>query len=206
MPLRTPARRSSSSAARGTLLGGVPMSWMAKWAGGFPLFLREASGARIVDVDGHEYVDFCLGDTGAMAGHAPPATVAAVAEQAARGVTTMLPSEDAIVAAEELTRRFGLRGWQFTLSATDANRFAIRLAREVTGRPQDPRLRLLLPRHRRRDVRDARRRPRRRQAGQRRPAGRSGADHEGGRSGTTPTRSSRRWRPATSPASSPSRR
>ena len=121
---------------RGTLLGGVPMSWMAKWAGGFPLFLSEATGARVVDVDGHEYVDLCLGDTGAMAGHAPPATVAAVAEQAARGVTAMLPSEDSIAAAEELTRRFGLRGWQFTLSATDANRFAIRLVREITQRPK----------------------------------------------------------------------
>ena len=121
---------------RGTLLGGVPMSWMAKWAGGFPLFLSEATGARVVDVDGHEYVDLCLGDTGAMAGHAPPATVAAVAEQAARGVTTMLPSEDSIAVAEELTRRFGLRGWQFTLSATDANRFAIRLVREITQRPK----------------------------------------------------------------------
>ena len=112
------------------------MSWMAKWAGGFPLFLREATGARVVDVDGHEYVDLCLGDTGAMAGHAPPATVAAVAEQAARGITAMLPSEDSIAVAEELTRRFGLRGWQFTLSATDANRFAIRLAREITERPK----------------------------------------------------------------------
>jgi len=122
--------------ARGTLLGGVPMSWMARWAGGFPLFLGEASGARIVDADGHEYVDLCLGDTGAMAGHSPAATVAAVAEQAARGVTAMLPSEDAISAAEELTRRFGLRGWQFTLSATDANRFSIRLAREITERPK----------------------------------------------------------------------
>ncbi len=122
--------------ARGTLLGGVPMSWMARWAGGFPLFLGEASGARIVDADGHEYVDLCLGDTGAMAGHSPAATVAAVAEQAARGVTAMLPSEDAIRAAEELTRRFGLRGWQFTLSATDANRFSIRLAREITERPK----------------------------------------------------------------------
>ena len=122
--------------ARGTLLGGVPMSWMARWAGGFPLFLGEASGARIVDADGHEYVDLCLGDTGAMAGHSPAATVAAVAEQATRGVTTMLPSEDAISAAEELTRRFGLRGWQFTLSATDANRFSIRLAREITERPK----------------------------------------------------------------------
>ena len=121
---------------RGTLLGGVPMSWMAKWAGGFPLFLSEATGARVVDVDGHEYVDLCLGDTGAMAGHAPPATVAAVAEQAARGVTAMLPSEDSIAVAEELTRRFGLRGWQFTLSATDANRFAIRLVREITQRPK----------------------------------------------------------------------
>ncbi len=122
--------------ARGTLLGGVPMSWMARWAGGFPLFLGEASGARIVDADGHEYVDLCLGDTGAMAGHSPAVTVAAVAEQATRGVTTMLPSEDAISAAEELTRRFGLRGWQFTLSATDANRFSIRLAREITERPK----------------------------------------------------------------------
>lgn len=131
-----PRSRELFERGRGTLLGGVPMSWMTKWAGGFPLFLREATGARIVDADGHEYVDLCLGDTGAMAGHAPPATVAAVAEQAARGVTAMLPSEDAIAAAEELTRRFGLRGWQFTLSATDANRFAIRLAREITERPK----------------------------------------------------------------------
>ena len=131
-----PRSRELFERGRGTLLGGVPMSWMAKWAGGFPLFLREASGARVVDVDGHEYVDFCLGDTGAMAGHAPPATVAAVAQQAARGITAMLPSEDSIVAAEELTRRFGVRGWQFTLSATDANRFAIRLAREITERPK----------------------------------------------------------------------
>lgn len=131
-----PRSRELFERGRGTLLGGVPMSWMTKWAGGFPLFLREATGARIVDADGHEYVDLCLGDTGAMAGHAPPATVAAVAEQAARGVTAMLPSEDAITVAEELTRRFGLRGWQFTLSATDANRFAIRLAREITERPK----------------------------------------------------------------------
>ncbi|HEX4930760.1 MAG TPA: transaminase, partial [Gaiellaceae bacterium] len=131
-----PRSRELFERGRGTLLGGVPMSWMARWAGGFPLFLREATGARVVDVDGHEYVDFCLGDTGAMAGHSPPATVAAVAEQAARGITAMLPSEEAIFAAEELTRRFGVRGWQFTLSATDANRFAIRLAREITERPK----------------------------------------------------------------------
>ncbi len=129
--------RSAELAARAGrhLLGGVPMHWMAKWPGGFPLFVREASGSRIVDVDGHEIVDFCLGDTGAMSGHAPAATLRAVEAQAARGITTMLPTEDALWVAEELSRRFGLPAWQFALTATDANRFAIRLARHVTGRP-----------------------------------------------------------------------
>src|SRR5205823_781640 len=91
---------------------------------------------RFHDVDGHEYIDFCLGDTAAMTGHSPEPTVRAVAEQARRGVTLMLPSEDAILVAEELTRRFGLPRWQFALTATDANRFAIRLARELTQRPK----------------------------------------------------------------------
>ena len=77
--------------ARRSLLGGVPMHWMVRWPGGFPVFAAEAEGARFTDVDGHEYVDFCLGDTGAMAGHAPPATVAAVATQAARGMTAIQP-------------------------------------------------------------------------------------------------------------------
>jgi glutamate-1-semialdehyde 2,1-aminomutase len=122
--------------AQGSLLGGVPMSWMTSWAGGFPLFLEEASGARAIDVDGREYVDLCLGDTGAMAGHAPEPTVAAVSRQAALGLTTMLPTADAIAVGEELTRRFGLPFWQFTLSATDANRFVVRLAREITERPK----------------------------------------------------------------------
>jgi glutamate-1-semialdehyde 2,1-aminomutase len=112
------------------------MHWMVRWAGGFPVFATEAHGARFRDVDGHEYVDFCLGDTGAMAGHAPEPTVRAVAEQAARGITLMLPSEDALVVGAELTRRFGVPRWQFALTATDANRFAIRLAREITGRPK----------------------------------------------------------------------
>jgi glutamate-1-semialdehyde 2,1-aminomutase len=131
-----PRSRALFERAQGSLLGGVPMSWMAKWAGGFPLFLAHAEGARVVDADGLEYVDLCLGDTGAMAGHAPPATVAAVAAQSAKGTTAMLPSEDAIVVSQELARRFGLPLWQFTLSATDANRFVVRLAREVTGRPK----------------------------------------------------------------------
>jgi hypothetical protein len=112
------------------------MPWMIRWAGGFPVFAVEAHGARFRDVDGHEYVDFCLGDTAAMTGHSPGPTVRAVAEQAARGITLMLPSEDALWVGEELARRFGLPSWQFALTATDANRFAIRLARELTGRPK----------------------------------------------------------------------
>jgi glutamate-1-semialdehyde 2,1-aminomutase len=130
-----PRSRELYERARGTLLGGVPMPWMMRWAGGFPVFAAQASGARIADVDGHEYVDFCLGDTGAMPGHGPAAVVDAVRAQVERGITTMLPTEDAIAAGEELGRRFGLRRWLFTLTATDANRTALRLARQLTGRP-----------------------------------------------------------------------
>ena len=110
------------------------MNWMVKWSGAFPVFVDAASGAHLTDVDGHTYVDFCLGDTGAMAGHGAAPTIAAVERQLRRGITHMLPTEDAIWAGEELTRRFGLPQWQFTLSATDANRFSIRIAREITGR------------------------------------------------------------------------
>jgi glutamate-1-semialdehyde 2,1-aminomutase len=120
--------------ARHSLLDGVPMNWMVEWASPFPLFVDEASGARFRCVDGHEYVDFCLGDTGAMAGHGPAPTIAAVERQMRRGITHMLPTEDAIAAGEELGRRFGLPYWQFTMTATDANRFSIRLARQATGR------------------------------------------------------------------------
>jgi glutamate-1-semialdehyde aminotransferase len=120
--------------AKGSLLDGVPMNWMVEWASPFPLFVDEASGARFRCVDGHEYTDFCLGDTGAMAGHGPSATIAAVERQMRRGITHMLPTEDAIWAGEELGRRFGLPYWQFTITATDANRFSIRLARQATGR------------------------------------------------------------------------
>jgi len=120
--------------ARKSLLAGVPMNWMVKWAGAFPPFVREAQGAHFFDVDGHRYADFCLGDTGAMTGHSPSATVKAVEEQARRGITLMLPGEDAIFVAEELQKRFLLPYWQFALTATDANRFSIRLARQITGR------------------------------------------------------------------------
>jgi glutamate-1-semialdehyde 2,1-aminomutase len=134
------AERPKSAAlferARKSLLGGVPMNWMAKWAGAFPPFVREARGAEFFDVDGHRYIDFCLGDTGAMTGHSPSATVSAVEQQARRGITMMLPSEDAIAVGEELQQRFGLPYWQFALTATDANRFSIRLARHITHRPK----------------------------------------------------------------------
>ncbi len=129
-----PRSRALAVRAREHLVAGVPMHWMAKWAGGFPLFVAEARGARFTDVDGHEYVDLCLGDTGAMSGHAPEPTLRAIAEQAARGITTMLPTEDALWCSAELSRRFGLTHWQFALTATDANRFALRLARHVTKR------------------------------------------------------------------------
>ena len=119
-----------------SLFAGVPMHWMREWAGAFPVFVAEASGARFTDVDGNEYVDLCLGDTGAMTGHAPEATASAVAEQMRRGTTLMLPTEDSIWVGEEMARRFGLPYWQFALTATDANRFVIRLAREATGRPK----------------------------------------------------------------------
>jgi glutamate-1-semialdehyde 2,1-aminomutase len=131
-----PESRAIHERAEGSLLDGVPMNWMTRWPGDFPLFISEARGATLVDVDGHRYADLCLGDTGAMSGHSPPATVAAVADRAARGITTMLPSEDAVVVGEEMSRRFGLSSWQFTLSATDANRFVIRIARAITGRPR----------------------------------------------------------------------
>jgi len=128
--------RSGALHARATrsLLAGVPMNWMVKWAGPYPLFVEQARGAHFTCVDGHEYVDFCLGDTGAMAGHGPEPTIAAVERQLRRGITHMLPTEDAIAVGEELQRRFGLPYWQFTLTATDANRFSLRLARLITGR------------------------------------------------------------------------
>lgn len=132
---RTPNSRHAYDASD-HLLGRVPMTWMNKWSGGYPLYLAAARGNHVTDVDGHEYIDFALGDTGAMAGHSPDATVAAVQRRigALGGITTMMPSEDAEWVGAELTRRFGLPLWSFTLTATDANRWALRLARLVTGR------------------------------------------------------------------------
>ena len=158
------------------------MTWMMRWAGPYPLFLAEAKGARVVDVDGHEYVDLCLGDTGAMAGHAPAPVVRAVAERAAAGITAMLPDRG---------RGLGRGGARPALRAAALAVHAQRDRREPLRDPdlprghgpaEDPRLQRLLPRHRRRDVRDAARgRLGRRSRRQRRPAGRPGADDEGRR-------------------------
>jgi glutamate-1-semialdehyde 2,1-aminomutase len=120
--------------AKNSLLGGVPMNWMKKGAGAFPVFVQTAKGAHFTDVDGREYIDLCLGDTGAMTGHSPDVVAEAVARQSKQGITLMLPTEDALWVGEDLQRRFGLPYWQFTLTATDANRFAIRIAREITQR------------------------------------------------------------------------
>jgi glutamate-1-semialdehyde 2,1-aminomutase len=131
-----PRSAAMAAEARQHLLGGVPMAWMTRWPGAFPLFFEQAAGARFTDVDGIEYVDFCLGDTGAMTGHALPQVAEALHRQARRGITTMVPNADAAWVGGELVRRFGLPVWQMAMTATDANRFVLRFARHLTGRPK----------------------------------------------------------------------
>lgn len=116
--------------------GGVPQHWMLDWPTPFPLVIAAASGTTLTDLDGHGLTDLCLGDTGAMFGHGPPAIAAALAGRGRAGLTTMLPSADAAEVADGLRRLFGLPWWQLALSASDANRFALRVARAVTGRPR----------------------------------------------------------------------
>jgi glutamate-1-semialdehyde 2,1-aminomutase len=134
---RNPRSLAAYQSAR-HLFGRVPMTWMNKSAGGFPLYISTAKGAHVEDIDGHDLTDFCLGDTGAMAGHSPQPTVDAVQRRYGQlgGATAMMPTEDAAWVGAELARRFGLPYWSFALTATDANRWAIRLARAVTGRPK----------------------------------------------------------------------
>ena len=129
-----PRAQALAKQAHQHLLFGVPLHWMTDWSTPFSLYVESAQGAHFSDVDGHEYVDFCLGDTGAMFGHSPKKVAESLASQATQGFTTMLPSEDAVWVAQELARRFGLPYWQFALSASDANRFIIRWARAATGR------------------------------------------------------------------------
>ncbi len=132
-----PRSRELFAQAAQTLLAGVPMSWMSMLAGDFPLYFSEAHGSRITDVDGHTYIDFCLGDTGAMTGHSPDVVLDAIDARlrGKGGITTMLPTEDAAIVGAELRRRFGLPYWQFSLTATDANRWVLRMCRMVQKRP-----------------------------------------------------------------------
>jgi glutamate-1-semialdehyde 2,1-aminomutase len=109
---------------------------MTRWPGAYPVFVADAEGASFTDVDDNTYIDLCLGDTGAMAGHSPKVSADAIAEQARHGITLMLPTEDSIWVGGEMARRFGLPYWQFCLTATDANRFVLRLARAITERPK----------------------------------------------------------------------
>ena len=133
--LHPKSKKAASEASIG-LISGVPMPWMVRLPGSFPLSVDQAEGSRFVDIDGIEYDDFCLGDTGAMTGHALAPVAEAVHRQAKRGITTMLPSTDATWVATELSHRFGLPKWQMAMTATDANRFVLRLARMLTGRPK----------------------------------------------------------------------
>ena len=131
---RTPCSQKTFERAHEMLLNGVPMPWMGDWGTSHPIFVRQAKGNKITDIDGNEYLDFCLGDTGAMFGHSPEATAAAVAEQVHNGITTMLPSEYALDIGRELGRRFGLPFWQVAMTATEANRYVLRICRALTGR------------------------------------------------------------------------
>jgi glutamate-1-semialdehyde 2,1-aminomutase len=129
-----PRSKALFKRAKSVLLAGVPMHWMTRWAGSYPIFVEKGRENHVFDVDGHDYLDFCLGDTGSMFGHSPKAVVDAVTKQVRNGITMMLPTEDSIWVGEELGRRFGLPYWQIAMTATDANRYSIRLAREATGR------------------------------------------------------------------------
>lgn len=129
-----PKSQALSAQAAQHLLFGVPLHWMNDWSTPFSLYVDTARDAAFTDVDGHRYIDFCLGDTGAMFGHAPPAVARALARQAERGFTTMLPGADAVAVSAALAQRFGLPYWQFAMTASDANRFALRWARAATGR------------------------------------------------------------------------
>ena len=133
---RTPKSREAFEKAHENLLDGVPMPWMADWGTDHPIFLEKAKDQKCWDIDGNEYIDFCLGDTGAMFGHSPDATAKTIAEKGQCGITTMMPTLDALEIGKELSKRFGLPTWQVAITATEANRYVIRNARTLTGRPK----------------------------------------------------------------------
>ena len=129
-----PRSRALTAGAASGYYAGVPLHWMLDWPLPFPLVIAHARGAVLSDVDGHQLADFCLGDTGSMFGHSPAPVVRALREQADRGLTYMLPTEDTLTVGHLLSERFRLPHWQVATTASDANRFALRIARAVTGR------------------------------------------------------------------------
>jgi glutamate-1-semialdehyde 2,1-aminomutase len=131
---RNPKSKALAGKAAENWLRGVPMHWMVDWGTPFPLFVNQANGVDITDADGNSYIDFCLGDTGAMFGHSPKAVVETLEREGANGLTTMLPSEDAAEVGALLHDRFGLPFWQVTATASDANRAVLRWCRAITGR------------------------------------------------------------------------
>ncbi len=131
---RHPHSQAMAQRAKAHWINGVPMHWMLDWGTPFPLFVAQAQGAQLTDIDGHIYDDFCLGDTGSMFGHSPEPIAKALADYGKKGLTYMLPTEDAAAAGELLAACFGLPFWQAAATATDANRYAIRWARAITGR------------------------------------------------------------------------
>ena len=129
-----PHSAALSKSASQHFLYGVPMHWMNDWGTPVPLFVEKAQGAHFTCADGLDYTDFCLGDTGAMFGHSPPAVAKAVTDQANKGFTTMLPSALAASVGRALASYFNLPFWQLATTASDANRFVLRWARAITNR------------------------------------------------------------------------
>lgn len=133
---RTKKSKAAFEEAQAMLLNGTPTPWMGDWGTDHPIFLDRASGNKLIDIDGNEYIDFCLGDTGAMFGHSPEATADKVCEQVRKGITAMMPTLDSLEIGKELGARFGLPLWQVGMTATEANRYVIRICRALTGRPK----------------------------------------------------------------------
>ena len=131
---RNPRSKQLSAETAQNWLCGVPMHWMVDWGTPFPLFVERASGVEVTDADGNSYIDFCLGDTGAMFGHSPPPVVEALKREAANGFTTMMPSPDAAIVGRLLEDCFGMTAWQVAATASDANRSVLRWCRAITGR------------------------------------------------------------------------
>ena len=131
---RNPTSKRLSEETGRNWLKGVPMHWMVDWGTPFPLFVTSARGVDVTDADGNAYVDFCLGDTGAMFGHSPPPVVEALQRSGADGFTTMMPSPDAAAVGRRLEECFGLPVWQVTATASDANRAVIKWGRAISGR------------------------------------------------------------------------